>query len=218
MSTPVEGNQDPKVVSTTVESVVPEVTSEPEAKPSESKTFDENYVKGLREEAAKHRTEKQAERKAREDLEARIKEYEDAKLSADEKLQRDFEETKATLQKYQTVAQEKELALQLALAAKDENISDLKAAIKLADRELIQYDDNGQISNMTDVIADLKGTYSSLFSSGNNTPTASPGVTNPPKAPASRKYTREDLKKMPPERVKQLHESGELAHILAGGR
>lgn len=217
MSTPVEGNQDPKVVSTTVESVVPEVTPESEVKPSEPKTFDESYVKSLRDEAAKHRTEKQNERKAREALEAKIKEYEDAKLSADEKLQRDFEETKATLQKFQTAAQEKELALQLALAAKDENISDLKAAIKLADRELIQYDDNGQISNMDVVLADLKGTYSSLFSSG-NTPSSSPGVTNPPKAPAARKYTHADLKKMSPERIKQLHESGELNHILAGGR
>lgn len=218
MSTPVEGNTDPKVVSSTVESGSAEVHApEAEVKSSEPKTFDENYVKSLRDEAAKHRTEKQAERKAREDLEARVKEYEDAKLSTDEKLQRDFEETKATLQKFQAVAQEKELALQLALAAKDENISDLKAAIKLADRELIQYDDNGQISNMTEVIADLKGTYSSLFSSV-KAPTASPGVTNPPKSPAPKKYTREDLKKMPPERIKQLHESGELTHILAGGR
>ena len=180
---------------------------------TEPKTFDADYVKGLREEAARHRVEKQKEAKEKESLLAKLREFEDAQLSETERFQKDFKDTQDKASSYERIAREAELKYQLALAAKENNIVDLKAAVKLADRELIQFDDNGNISNISDVIEGLRNEYGSLFNPAN--PVAPhTGVTNPAKAPSAKKYTRDDLKKMSPERRVELLESGDFKHLL----
>lgn len=178
----------------------------------EPKTFDESYVKQLREEAAKHRTEKQREAKEKESLMARLKEFEDAQLSESERFQNEFEETRKRAEANETRAREAELKYQLALAAQGENISDVKAAVKLADRGLIEFGDDGSIQNISDVISGLRNEYPSLFNPSFKAPNT--GVTNPAKAPSEKKYTREDLKSMTPERRVELLESGALRHLL----
>lgn len=190
-----------------VEPVTPVVET-----PEEPKTFDADYVKALREEAAKHRVEKQKEAEARAAAEAKVKAYEDEKLSAEEKLSRDFEETKTTAQKFQLLALESDLKYQLALAAKDEGITDLRAAVKLADRELIETDAEGNISNVADIIGRLKDEYKSLFAAAPSAPNT--GTTNPARPASAKRYTREDLGKMSPERRVELLEKGELSHLL----
>lgn len=179
---------------------------------TEPKTFDADYVKQLREEAARHRVEKQKEAQRAQELEARLKEFEDAKLSLEERREREFDETKAMASRFQQMATENNLKYQLAVASKTEGIVDVNAAVKLADRELIQTDDAGNITNISDVIAALKGEYVSLFSSAPHAPNT--GVTNPPKAASAKKLTRQDVAKLSPEKRVELMERGELNHLL----
>lgn len=197
----------------TVETVVDDSANTVETPKEEPKVFDADYVKQLREEAARHRVEKQKEREEKETLLAKIKEFEDAKLSEQEKLTRDYDSAKDLAQRFEAKAREANLELQIALAARDEKITDVKAAVKLADRELIEYDDNGQVTNLSEVLESLKSTYSSLFSAA---PSGGPSVTptNPAKVAKTKQYTREDLKLMSPERITELSEKGELNHLL----
>jgi hypothetical protein len=207
---PEEGNVESVEIDET-EVVVDETPNE-EPVVEEPKVFDAEYVKKLREEAAKHRTEKQKEAEARSALEARLKEYEDAKLSVEEKAARDFQEAVEKASLFQQKAVESDLRYQLALAAKDAGITDLKAAVKLADRELIQTDENGNISNIEDVVEGLRTEYQSLFAVAPSAPNTR--VTNPQRTPSAKKYTKDDLKKMSPERRTELLQKGEFDHLL----
>lgn len=185
----------------------------------EPKTFDADYVKGLREEAARHRVEKQKEAQARTDLEARLKAFEDAQLSDSEKAQREFEETRTRADKNENRARELEVKYQLALAATnpENNIGDVKAAIKLIDRDTLEFDGNGNITNLQDALETLKAEYPSVVAS--NKPSAPhTGNTNPAKTPSAKKYTHADIKKMSPEKIVELQVAGELNHLLSGGR
>lgn len=209
---------DGKVVSTETPKVSEEVitsaatTDDSKKTEVDQKSFSKEYVEELRAEAARHRVEKQKEKAEREALEAKLREYEDAKLSAEEKAARDFDEAKTKASSYETKAKELALNYELAMAAREEGIADVKAAVKLADRELIEYDSAGNITNLPDVIENLRSTYSSLFSKGVSAPNT--GVTNPAKPPAAKKYTREDLKSLSPEKRVELMESGALNHLL----
>lgn len=195
------------------EVISPNVPSNgPETPKVDPKVFDEAYVKSVREEAARHRTEKQQAKAELEELKARLKEIEDAKMSAEDKLARDFDEARTKATSFETLAREAALKYELALAAREENISDVRAAVKLADRELIEYDSNGNITNLPDVIQALKSEYSSLFSKAASAPNT--GVTNPAKAPSARQWTKDDLKNMSPERRVELMAKGEFNHLL----
>ncbi len=212
-------SDDGKVVSTETLKVsddvlspnTPVVSTDDKSK-DEPKTFSKEYVEELRAEAARHRVEKQKERADKEALEARLKEYEDAKLSVEEKASRDFDEAKAKASTFENKVRDLALQYEIAMAAREEGIADVKAAVKLADRELIEYDSVGNITNLPDVIENLRSTYSSLFSKNASAPNT--GVTNPAKAPAQRKYTREDLKSLSPERRLELMQSGALNDLL----
>lgn len=191
----------------------PEELVTPVAETSEPKVFDADYVKQLREEAAKHRVEKQAEAKRNEALLAKLTEFENSQLTESERNKKEFDETRTRADVNETRAREAELKYQIALAARDEKITDIKAAVKLADRGLIEYDDDGGISNLSDVVTSLRSEYPSLFNP-NMVGAPNTGVTNPAKTPSAKKYTREDIKKMSNERRVELLESGELRHLL----
>lgn len=206
---------DGKVVSTETPKVSEEVVSPntPVEKPKvEPEVFDKEYVKGIRDEAASWRTklrEKEAEHEA---ALAKLKAFEDAQLTAEEKMSRDFEDAKTRASSMEQKAREASLRYELAVAAREEGISDVKAAVKLADRELIEYDSAGNITNLPDVIEHLRSEYSSLFSKTASAPNT--GVTNPAKPPASKKWTREDLKSLSPEKRLELMQSGALNDLL----
>lgn len=179
---------------------------------TDPKVFDKEYVESLRGENASWRTKLRDKEKLFEEAMNKLKGLEDASLSVQEKMERDFEEAKTRASQFEAKAQENSLALQIALAAKDEKITDVKAAVKLADRELIEYDNNGQVTNLSTVLEHLKSEYSSLFASA---PTASTGSSVNPSRPAKTKaYTHEDLKKMSPDRIMELKEKGDLNHLL----
>lgn len=209
-------SDDGKVVSTETPKVSDDVISpntlNAEKPKVEPESFDKEYVKSIREEAADWRTKLRAKEAEHEAALAKLKEYEDAKLTESEKAARDFEEAKSRASNMENLAREASLKYELAIAAREEGISDVKAAVKLADRELIEYDSAGNITNLPDVIEHLRSEYSSLFSKTATAPHT--GVTNPPKAPAAKKWTREDLKKMSPEQRVELMNKGELNHLL----
>lgn len=184
----------------------------PKADEVEPKVFDEAYVKSVREEAARNRVEKQQAKAEAEALRAQLKEYEDAKLSVEERTQRSLEEATTKASSFEQMVREASLKYELALAAKEENIADIRAAVKLADRELIEYDSAGNVTNLPDVIQALKSEYSSLFTKAASAPNT--GVTNPAKVHTAPKWTKEDLKSMSPERRVELMAKGEFNHLL----
>jgi DNA-directed RNA polymerase alpha subunit len=156
--------------------------------------------------------EKQQAKAEAEALRAQLKEYEDAKLSVEEKTLRSLEEATTRATSFEQQVREASLKYELAMAAREENITDIRAAVKLADRELIEYDSVGNITNLPDVIQALKSEYSSLFTKAASAPNT--GVTNPAKAPSAKKWTRADLAQLSPERRLELMQSGELNDLL----
>lgn len=192
-----------------------EVSETPQVEP---KMFDEAYVKSLREEAAKHRTEKQKEAKEKEALLARIAEFEDAQLTETERVQKEFKDAISRADTNESRARNLEIDFQLAMAANnsENGIGDVKAAIKLIDRDSLEFDDKGRITNLQDALETLKAEYPSVAAVSRTPVAPNTGVTNPAKAPAAKKYTRADLAKMSPQKIVELQEAGELNHLLRG--
>lgn len=205
-------NVDP-VVDPVVETVV-----EPVVEDVEPKVYDQAYVEQLRAEAAKHRTEKQAEKARVDDLAAQLKTLQDAQLSDAERQKQEFEETKVRADRNESRANDLQVQYQLALAAVDpvNEIGDVNAAIKLIDRDTLEFDSNGKITNLQDALEALKAEYPSVVASNKTTPAPNTGVTNPSKRGAETKITREDLRGMPSERIVQLQNEGKLNHLLRG--
>lgn len=187
---------------------------------SGGKTFDAEYVKTLRDEAARHRTEKQRAAKENADLLAKIAEYENAQLSEAERSQKSYQEAVSRAESFEARARELEVSFQLAMAAAspENHIGDVRAAIKLLDRDTLEFDDNGRITNLQDALETLKAEYPSVVSQAKSQIPTAPhtGTTNPAKASTGAKYTREDLRQMSPERVVELQQAGELNHLLGG--
>lgn len=182
-----------------------------------SKSYDEGYVKKLRDENASRRVREQEARTQLEQLQAQLKEYEDAKLTNEEKIQRELEELRSKSTTESTRAREAELSYQVALNAATHGIGDVKAAIKLMDRESLQFDERGRISNLQDALETLKTEYPSLnIASQRQVSAPNTGVTNPSKSTAPKRYTRADLKGMSPQKIVELQAAGELNHILRG--
>lgn len=174
-------------------------------------------VRRLRDENAKRRVKEQETRTQLEELQAKLKGYEDAKLSQEEKLQRELEELRTKSTTESTRAREAELSYQVALNASEFGIGDVKAAIKLMDRESLEFDERGRISNLQDALETLKNEYPSLKAATTRQVSApNTGVTNPGKATAPKRWTRADLQGMSPQKIVELQASGELNHLLRG--
>jgi hypothetical protein len=206
-----EGNDG--VVSTSTDKEVFEVRKDetvptaPVAEEKPAKSYDESYVKELREEAAKHRTEKQAEKSRVDKLEKELKAFRDAQLSDDERAKQELEDLRKSSTDNLTRAQDAELKFQLAVNAGKEGIQDIKAAIKLVDRDDLTFDDKGNITNLKDTLAALKDEHPWLVGK----PAApSVGTTNPARTPAEQKYTKADLKGMAPEEISKLYHAGKI--------
>lgn len=107
----------------------------------EPKVFDEDYVKQLRKEAAQARKDKQA-------LEARVTEFENAKLSAEEKATKERDEA---LQKAEAAQGQLRKANLLLALGKSDDVADAKAAAGLITG--VEYDDEGEPTNLTERVA-----------------------------------------------------------------
>lgn len=212
-------------IGTSTESVVTEVTPAAAApiveQPTvdEPKVFDAEYVKGLREEAAGHRVEKQKEATAHAATAAKLKAFEDALLTETERTQKEFEETRSRADKNESRARELEVNYQLALASVDpaNAIGDVKAAIKLIDRDSLEFDASGKITNLQAALETLKTEYPSVVASTRTPSAPNTGVTAPAKTASAKKITREELAilaRTNPAKVVALTDAGELNHLL----
>jgi len=206
---------DPSVVGTSKDAHVvagdggsaPQGDSAPKAD-NAPKVFDEATVKALRDEAAKHRTEKQAAKKELEDLQKRVKAFEDAQLSAEDKAKKELDELRNGFSTAEARAKTAELNFQVARAANAEKLVDIDAAVKLIDHDALEWSD-GKITNMKEVLSDLKKAHPWLVAA---TQPQAPhtGTTNPPKQNGQRKVTRADLKSMSPEKILEHYHNGNI--------
>lgn len=187
---------------------------------TEPKVYDENYVTKLRNENASRRVREKELADTLESLQAKVKEFEDAQLSDQERLTKELQELRESSSANLTRAQSREVDFQLALAAADptNGIGDVKAAIKLIDRDTLEFDNKGNVLNLQDALETLKQEYPSVGLVSNKPSAPNPGPTNPSKATGTTKWTRAQLAKMTPEKVVELQEAGELNHLLRGSR
>ena len=121
----------------------------------EDKKFDYSYVKELREEAKKYRTEKAELKREFEAVQSKLKEIEDAKLTEAEKDKKRIAELEKTLVDIQTEAKEKEIENLIVTAAVGKNFVDLEAIKMFALKELASEDepDKKTIERILDKLA-----------------------------------------------------------------
>ena len=121
----------------------------------EDKKFDYSYVKELREEAKKYRTEKAELKREFEAVQSKLKEIEDAKLTEAEKDKKRIAELEKTLVDIQTEAKEKEIENLIVTAAIGKNFVDLEAIKMFALKELASEDepDKKTIEKILDKLA-----------------------------------------------------------------
>lgn len=206
--------EDPKVSATGTDKTVTEVREpvEDKKKKEDSKVFDADYVKELRDEAAKHRTERNAEREMREKLEAdfqQLKEqvtaYEREKLSKEERAQLEFEEAKSEVSKLKNEIQSTRLEAAVAKNVKKFNLEDADATVQLLDKEQVVYDDKGYPTNIDTVLEATLERYPFL-KSGTKKSAVDTGTTNPGKTRKSG-LTKEAIQNMShQERVDNMQE------------
>lgn len=150
---PQDGGQDPTASDTGQGTTGSQGTSDQQQ--LEPERFDAEYVKGLRKEAASHRT------RVRE-LEAKLKEHEDAKLSETEKLQKRVAELEAQAQAHG----EERLRYEVMLAAEKLGIVDSDAAYRLLDRDSLE---DGKVEEALRKLAAAKPYLVSRSSGGSPT-------------------------------------------------
>ncbi len=128
------------------ETAADKTVGEPQAGTSEPKTFDAEYVKKLRGEAADART-------ARKQLETRLSELETAEekrkreaLSEVDRLKLELQETQTKWQAAQQAAQERALRNAVALAAVKAEVVDPDDAWRLIDVAALSVDEDGAVS------------------------------------------------------------------------
>jgi len=154
----------------------------PPADPATPKTFDEAYVKSLREENASHRTRATA-------AEKRLKELEDAKLSDTEKLQKRAEEAEKSV----SAAKTRIARAEVKVAAVDAKIIDPDAAYRLI-KDDIEFDADGEPKNVADLLKKLVTDKPYLVGDGRSVEDpSSPGAPGNRRAGGGQTFTRSQI-------------------------
>ncbi len=125
------------------------------AKPDNNKSYSEDYVKGLRSEAAGYRTELKSTKTELENVNKRLQEIEDKDLSESEKLKRERDEavTKATAA--QTQAQQRIIRAEVKNVAVDLEFQDPSDAARFIDSEALKFDEDGEPTNVRELLEDV---------------------------------------------------------------
>ncbi len=181
-------------------------------KSSENKTFDAEYVKELRDEAARYRTERNAEREnltARDtklaELEAKVKEFEKAKLTVEERAKLEFEESKTLNQTLSEKMKSIQLEASVAKNLLKFELADVDATLKLLDTASVQYGEDGRPSNIDAVLEATLEQYPFLKST-KKLSAPDTGATNPGRQ-KNNSLTREAIANMShEERVSRMDE------------
>lgn len=112
-----------------------------DAAPAEAQVAESEYVKKLRAEAAQYRT------RLRE-LEAKVREDENAKLTEQERLQRRLAELEIAAAEKERILQERTVEYETKLKAASMGIVDPDAAWRLLDLAELEFDETGRPSNL----------------------------------------------------------------------
>ena len=138
------------------------------------KKFDYSYVRELREEAKKYRTDKSKLKTEFAKIQAELKKLEDAKLSDTEKQQKKIIELEKSLVDIQTEYKEKEIDNLILTVASGKNFADMEVVRLLAKKELDSEEEPDQktVEKVIDKIAKEKpyliiGEKSAASGSGN---------------------------------------------------
>jgi len=136
--------------------------------------FDYSYVKELREEAKKYRTEKAGLKKEYAKIQKQLKDIEDAKLTETEKDKKKITELEKKLVDIQTEYKEKEIENLIVTLAAGKDFVDIEAVKIFAQKELASEDeiDDKAVGKALDKIAKekpylIKGDKSTTAGSGN---------------------------------------------------
>lgn len=146
---------------------------------SEGETVLERELKEARSEAGKYR-------KALRDLEAKLKEYEDEKLSEKEKAEKRMEEALARAKELELQYRTAVLSYEIKLQAQKRGIIDPDVVLKLIDLEALKLED-GQVNGLEMELDKLQKEKPFLFSASSKSAT-NPNRTIP--------FSYEDLSKM----------------------
>ncbi len=112
------------------------------------KTFDADYVKGLRREAAENR------RKLRE-AEAKVQTFEERDLSEQEKVARKATEAEQRAAAAEAALKHERLTGAITRAASKAGFADPDDAVALIDQSKVEYDDDGKPTNIDTLTTDL---------------------------------------------------------------
>jgi chemotaxis protein histidine kinase CheA len=114
----------------------------------EQERFDAEYVRKLRAEAAEYR-------KRLRELEQTVKQHEEAKLSETERLQKRLAELEREQAAWQRERQERTLKYETMLAASRLGIVDPEAAYRLLDMSKLEFDEDGNPTNLDKALQEL---------------------------------------------------------------
>ena len=155
------------------------------------------YIKALRAENAKWRTEAQAAK-------AKVLDFEKAQMTETEKLQAQAQAAQAEAQAAQTELRKARAQAALATAASKQGL-DASLLGRLVE---VDFDDNGQPVNVDARVQAVLTQYPQLRP-------ASVGVTNPGNAGRTPKLTMADVKKMSPAEINERWDEVQAAMITA---
>jgi len=148
--------------------------------------FDYSYVKELREEAKKYRTEKAGLKKEYAKIQKQLKDIEDAKLTDSEKDKKAIADLEKKLADIQTEYKDKEIENLIVTTAAGKNFADIEVVKLLAQKELASEDDIDEktVGKILDKIAKdkpylIKSDKSATASSGNFGKTGMEGKKTP---------------------------------------
>lgn len=164
--------------------------------PAQSETFDAEYVKQLRAEAAKWRTEAQAAK-------VKVTEYEKAQMTEAEKLQAQAKAAQEAAEMAQAELRRAKAEAAVARAAGKVGV-DPNLVLRLVD---VEYDAQGQPVNVDKAVEAVLAAYPQLKPASVTLGATNPGRTS--------KLTMDDVKKMSPDELNRRWD--EVQAVMAGG-
>lgn len=191
------------------------------------KTYDETYVKNLRDENAKRRVATRELEDKVEKLEKQVKASEREKLSDQERTAKELEEAREELTQLKSQDEQRSKAIRdtqleadvvKAAVHPDLGIIDPDAAFKLIDRSALEFDeDTGRATNIREVLEQLVEEKPFLVASETERKPARTTSAAHTERSKTTVPTREELAQMDPDEINALWESGVLQDALRSG-
>lgn len=179
----------------------------PQPQPSgqEPKVFDEAYVQSLRQESAGYRTKLQA-------AEAKLKSFEDAQLTAQQKAEKDATDAKQRAEQLEAKLRESSIRAEVAVQSVKLKIVDPDAAFRLLNQKSIEFDEDGQPKNVEAALSALVKEKPFLLGQA----TVTTNVNNPARTTTTT-LTLEQIKQMSPAEINARWNEVQMVLAANGG-